>query len=144
MGSSPLAEQLASSIDALREQQRKLADVRRSLADATESATTRDRSVTAVVGSQGELREFKFHSEDFRTMPAAELSAQLVALGNEARAKMARRVADAFAPLSGFGARIRESMTGGSDIEDAFADLRAARAIPPPGQDEPGYRDEEG
>jgi hypothetical protein len=139
VGSSPFAEQLAQSLEALQDQQRKLTEVRRELAKATESATTRDRGVTAVVGSQGELREFQFHSEDFRTMPAAELSAQLVALANEARAKMTKRVTDAFAPLSGFGERLRESMTGGSEIEDAFAALRAARKAPAPA----GHDDEE-
>jgi DNA-binding protein YbaB len=127
MAGSPLSEQLTQSIAALREQQDRVAQVRRELAGATVSVTARDRSVTVEMGSQGELRELRFHSEDYRAMPAAELSALLIQLCNQARQQMAEKVADALAPLSSFGAALRRSMTGGSDWEEALEPLRAAR-----------------
>jgi hypothetical protein len=120
-------EQVAQSLATLREHQERISKVRRGLAKASESATSRDRSITATVGGEGQLLEFTFHSEEFRTMPAAELSAMLVQLANEARQKMARRVAESFEPLTRFGAQLRESMTGGTAVEDILATLHEAR-----------------
>jgi DNA-binding protein YbaB len=127
MGSSSFGEQVAHSVARLREHQERINEVKRSLAEATESATSRDRSVTATVGGGGELLEFQFHSEEFRAMPAAELSAMLVELANEAREKMTRRVAEAFEPLTRFGAQLRESMTAGGVLADLLAPLHEAR-----------------
>ena len=127
MATSPLADQLAQSMAALQQHQDRVAQVKRELAEATVTVTARDRSITVEVGSQGELRDLRFHSEDHRTMPSAELSALLIQLCNQARQQMAERVAAAYAPLTGFGAALRESMTGGSDWEKEFEPLRAAR-----------------
>jgi hypothetical protein len=120
-------EQVAQSVAKLREHQEQVSKVRRGLAKASESARSRDRSITAIVGGEGQLLEFRFHSEEFRTMPAAELSATLVQLANEARQKMARRVAESFEPLTRFGPQLRESMTGSAAMEDTLASLLEAR-----------------
>jgi DNA-binding protein YbaB len=127
MTTSPFADQLAQSMAALRRHQELIAQTSRDLANATVSATSRDRGITVVVGGRGELREIKFHSEEYRSMSPAELSSVLVEVGNQAREQMARKATDALLPLSSFGAELRESMTGGTELEEQLAPLRAAR-----------------
>jgi DNA-binding protein YbaB len=134
MTTSPFAEQLAQSVAALRAQQARVTRISQELAKATESATSRDRSVTVVVGGQGELREFQFHSEDYRSMPPAELSAILVQLCNQARQQVAQRATEALAPLTAFGQALRESITGGTPVEDLLGPLREARESGRPGR----------
>jgi DNA-binding protein YbaB len=121
---SPLQDQIARAMAALREQQTKLGDARLQLQRTTVAVTAKDRSVTVVVGGQGEVREFKFHTDDYRHMPPAELSALLVELITSARSQMSAKVAEAFGPLAGFGSTLRDSMIGGSELDTAFEHLR--------------------
>lgn len=80
--------------------------------------------MTVVVGAQGEVREFRFHDGSYRDLPPAELSALLVELVNAARREMAATVAREMGPLAGFGDALRESMTGGTELERMFAPVR--------------------
>lgn len=125
MTGSPLSEQLTQVFDELRQHRDRIAKVQQELSKATVSVTARDRSLSVEVGSQGELRDVRFHSEDYRTMPAAELSALLVQLCNDARRQMAEKVTASYAPLTSFAAEMRKSMIGGSDSEEALEMLRS-------------------
>jgi DNA-binding protein YbaB len=125
--SSPFQDQLDEAMAALREQQTKIQQVQQDLQQASFSVRSKDRMVTATVAAQGELRELKFHSNDYRSMAPAELSAALVEVIAAARKQAAARVAETFQPLLGAGAKLRESMTGGSEFEELFAPLRAMR-----------------
>jgi hypothetical protein len=80
-----------------------------------------------VVGAQGELRDVRFHGLEYRQLPPAKLSALLVELVGKARAEMAGKVSEAFAPFAGGGDFIRRSMTGGTELDEVLAPLRAMR-----------------
>ncbi|MEU3516879.1 YbaB/EbfC family nucleoid-associated protein [Streptomyces sp. NPDC006654] len=61
---------------------------------------SRDRAVEVTVGAQGELAALQFLDGKYRTMGAANLAASIVEAAQEGRAQMARRVVDAFRPLT--------------------------------------------
>jgi DNA-binding protein YbaB len=123
--SSPFQEQLDQAMASLREQQAKIEGAQQKLRQGTFSARSKDRMVTATVDAQGELGELKFHTNEYRSMAPAELSAALVEVVAAARKQAAAKVAETFQPFLGAGAKLRESMTGGSDFEELFAPLRA-------------------
>jgi DNA-binding protein YbaB len=123
--SSPFQDQLDQAMAALREQQAKIGQTQQELRQASFSVRSKDRMVTATVGAQGELRDLKFHSDEYRSMARAELSAALVEVVAAAREQAAAKVAETFQPFLGAGAKLRESMTGGSEFDELFAPLRA-------------------
>jgi Zn-dependent protease with chaperone function len=102
--------------------------VQQALSSSTESATAKDRSITVVVGAQGEVTAIRFHTERYREMAADELSAALVDLISRARTRMSERVAAAFAPLAGVGEALRSSMVGGTELDGLLDRMRAAGA----------------
>jgi DNA-binding protein YbaB len=134
--SSPFQEQLDQAMAALREQQAKIQRAQEELRQASFSVRSKDRMVTATVDAQGELRDLKFHSDQYRSMASAELSKVLVEVVTAARRQAQAKVADTLHPFAGVGAKLRESMTGGSEFEELFAPLRAMGFSGTPASDE--------
>jgi DNA-binding protein YbaB len=128
--SSPFQGQLDQAMAALQEHQAKMHQAQQALLQASFSARSKDRMVTATVSAQGELRELKFHTDEYRSMARAELSAAVLEVVAAARKQAEGKVAETFRPFMGAGDRLRESMTGGSEFEKLFAPLRAMRPSP--------------
>jgi DNA-binding protein YbaB len=137
--SGHLSDQIAEAMTNLRQHQQNLRTAQEQLQKRKTSATARDRSVTVVVGSQGELREITFHTDSYRQMAPKELSDLLVKLTTQAREEMAGIVAETFAPLSGMGAALRSSLAGGSELDDVLARMREAIDTRPARHDEEEY-----
>ncbi|WP_333769018.1 YbaB/EbfC family nucleoid-associated protein [Streptomyces sp. IBSBF 2435] len=120
-----LKEQLDEAMGELQEHQQKLATLHEELRKATATVRSKDRTLEVTIGNRGDVQEIHFHGTDYRMMAPVELSAVLVETIAAARREMAGKVNAAFAPLRGFGARLRESMAGGSELDDVMAPLRA-------------------
>ncbi|WP_371521982.1 YbaB/EbfC family nucleoid-associated protein [Kitasatospora sp. NBC_01300] len=114
-------EQLAQAMESLAEQQAKMAEATEQLRAMTASATSKDRTVTAKVGSQGEVLALTFHSTAYRSMAPAQLSALLVDVLNEAKARMGEQVIASMRAFEGVGETLRMNFTGEREDEDLFA-----------------------
>jgi DNA-binding protein YbaB len=128
------SEQITQSLERLREHQERMAAATAELQASTASATSKDRLVTAKVGPQGQVVSITFHTDGYRAMAPAELSAALVEVLNRARADMGERVIEAMRPFTGLGESLRASMAGGTELDTLLAPLHAMR---PPRTDQP-------
>lgn len=113
-----------------------VARIESGLRTATESVTSRDRSVEATVGPQGNLTGLNFLDNKYRTMSASALSAVVVETVERARERMARKVVTAFEPLagdisgpSGLGQLDLAQMLGVSPDEPRTARKRSAKPL---------------
>ncbi|MEU7042753.1 YbaB/EbfC family nucleoid-associated protein [Streptomyces varsoviensis] len=122
-----LQEQLQSAMAELAEHTERIQEVQKELGRARASATSKDRMVTATVSAHGEITDLKFHTEDYRDMPSAQLAAVLMATVNEARAAMSAQVGGKVRPLMRQQDSLVDGMFGGSSVEDLLAPLRAMR-----------------
>ncbi|MGW2180950.1 YbaB/EbfC family nucleoid-associated protein [Streptomyces sp. NPDC001732] len=117
-------EQLAEAMANLAEQTRKIQQVQEDLAAASASATSKDRMVTASVNAHGEVLSFKFHTEGYRTMPAAQLAEVLKTTVNAARLEMTTRVSGSVRPLMGAQDDLAKGFFGGGELDELLAPLR--------------------
>lgn len=122
MGTS-LRDQLDEALGELQAHQRKMVEIRDEMRKATATVRSKDRTLSVTVGSRGEVREIAFHGDGYRRMAPAELSATLIETLNQAGAELAGRVRGAFGPHQHVGRRIRESMTGGTELDEFLAPL---------------------
>ena len=136
---SPFNEQLEQVMTQFTEQRAKLQETQEKLEKATVRVSTKDHLLTVTMGIAGELKGIKFHRNDYATMAPAELSAILVETINKAREKAGAKAQAAFSPMAGFGTELRDSMAGGSDLDEIFALIDGATTGPPKRVD----RDEE-
>ncbi|MFB7614109.1 YbaB/EbfC family nucleoid-associated protein [Kitasatospora sp. NPDC056181] len=109
------AEQLEQALAELEEQQAKMAQAAKELQASTASATSKDRMVTAKVGPQGEILALTFHTVSYQSMAPAQLSAVLMDVLNEAKARMGDQIAKSMRSFEGVGESLRLSLTGESD-----------------------------
>ncbi|MFB6817594.1 YbaB/EbfC family nucleoid-associated protein [Streptomyces sp. NPDC056347] len=121
---STLQEQFGEMQKQVREHAEKLAAVQRELAARTSTVRSKDRAISVTVGVQGDVREIKFHNEDFRGMDPVRLGKTLVDLIGRAQNEGGEAARDAFEPLRGKGDEMRRSMLAGTPIEDFLAPLR--------------------
>ncbi|MED7955017.1 MULTISPECIES: YbaB/EbfC family nucleoid-associated protein [unclassified Streptomyces] len=131
--SNPFADQIAQTMEAMRDQLAKAEETQAELEKLTASVTSKDRLVTVKVGPQGQVLALTFHTTGYRDKAPAELGALLTDLLNEARAKVGEQVAARIREFEGIGDTLRLSMTGGSDLDDLLEPLWAMR---------PGYADD--
>ncbi|MET9921977.1 YbaB/EbfC family nucleoid-associated protein [Streptomyces sp. NPDC059605] len=117
-------EQLAEAMAGLAEQTRKIQQVQEELATASASATSKDRMVTASVNAHGEVLSFKFHTEGYRTMPAAQLAEVLKTTVNAARLEMNNKVSGSVRPLMGTQDDLAKGLFGGGELDELLAPLR--------------------
>lgn len=89
------------------------------LAAIRETATSSDRTVTAVVGPQGVLSELTLSEEAYRRHAPAALAKLIVRTTAEAAERAARRAQDALAPVLPPDADPAAVLAGRADIADA-------------------------
>ncbi|MGW1408373.1 YbaB/EbfC family nucleoid-associated protein [Streptomyces sp. NPDC002403] len=135
---STLQEQFGEMQQQVREHAEKLAAVQRELAARTSTVRSKDRTISITVGAQGDVREIKFHTEDYRQMDPVRLGKTLVDLIGRAQSEGGEAAREAFEPLRGKGDEMRRSMLAGTPIEEFLAPLRemakgAAEASKPRG-----------
>ncbi|MFD8960450.1 YbaB/EbfC family nucleoid-associated protein, partial [Streptomyces anulatus] len=106
-------EQLAEAMAQLAEQTKKIQEVQEELARTSATATSKDRMVTASVNAHGEVVSFKFHTEGFRTMPAAQLAEVLKTTVNAARAAVSSKVTSSVGPRFGAPGGVGNGWLGG-------------------------------
>ncbi|MBW5483108.1 YbaB/EbfC family nucleoid-associated protein [Streptomyces bambusae] len=119
---------IKDAMAALYEQRDKMLAVRRDLDAATASVTSKDRMVSATVGPQGQVVSLTFHTKAYQAMAPAELSAALLTVLNDARARMGAQVIERIKGFDGFGDHVRvvTGMTGMPDsLEELMKPLRA-------------------
>ncbi|GAA3185841.1 MULTISPECIES: YbaB/EbfC family nucleoid-associated protein [Streptomyces] len=124
-------DQVDQMMGRLAEHRDRLRETQERLAQETVKVTSKNRAVTVVMGTRSDVREIKFHGEQYRTMAPAELSRTLVQLLTQARAEVHAKVQSAVAPFTGFGDEVRESMLGGT--EQLAAMQQARKMWPQPG-----------
>ncbi|MFF9479893.1 YbaB/EbfC family nucleoid-associated protein [Streptomyces sp. NPDC014733] len=136
-------DQVDQMMGRLAEHRDRLRETQERLAQETVKVTSKNRAVTVVMGTRSDVREIKFHGEQYRTMAPAELGRTLVQLLEQARSEVHAKVHSAVAPFTGFGDEIRESMLGGTEQLKAMQDARkmwpqqgAAGAVRRGGDDE--------
>jgi DNA-binding protein YbaB len=100
-----------------------------SLESATEEVVARNRLVGAKVNGKGELVELKFHTQNYRDMPPAELADAIMDVIRRARQRMADRVAELYEPFMPEGLDVHEAMNGRFDTRSMFE--RMGVPLPP-------------
>jgi DNA-binding protein YbaB len=118
--SSPFNEQIEQVMAQFTEQRTKLQETQRDLQKATVTASPKDHLLTVTMGVSGEVKDIKFHRNDYATMAPAELSAILVDTLNKARELAAAKAQAAFSSMAGFSSGLRDSLAGGSELDDIF------------------------
>ncbi|WP_371649065.1 MULTISPECIES: YbaB/EbfC family nucleoid-associated protein [unclassified Streptomyces] len=122
-----LEQQLEEAMADLAAHTRRVQEMQAELATVTGSATSRGRLVSATVDSGGRLTDLKFHTEEFRTLPPAQLADLVKSTVNEARDAVTAKVGKSVRPLVGEQGDLAQGLFGGSGIEDLLAPLRAMR-----------------
>ncbi|MFC9328457.1 YbaB/EbfC family nucleoid-associated protein [Kitasatospora sp. NPDC057015] len=125
--SNPFAEQIALAMDEMRTELAKAEAVQKEMNELTASATSKDRTVTAKVGAQGQVVSLTFHTDGYREMAPAELAKLLTDVLNEARASVGEQVAERIGRFEDLGETLRMSMTGGTELDEILAPLYAMR-----------------
>lgn len=108
----------------LRRQQENLLAARKKLTDVTTKVTSKDRMVTVILDSRGQLSSIAFNSQKFRKMAPAELGSVLVETISQAQAESRERVMRAFGPLLPAGLDLPGLMAGKTDLNKIFDDAR--------------------
>jgi DNA-binding protein YbaB len=121
--SSGYQEQLGQLMAQLDGKRKELLTAREDMAQQTAKVTSKDRMVTVVVGAQSELRELKFHTEQYRSMAPAELSKVLVEVIETARTQVRDKLLQNAAPLMAVGEQLRDSLIGGSPLHSLIGDV---------------------
>ena len=111
MSGSPYEQRLAEAMAELDATRAAVAHAEAELAEAAVTVRSKDRSVEATVGPQGELTGLRFLEDRYRTMAAGQLASSVLEAAAEARGLMARQVMDLFAPFTVPSERVPE-LTG--------------------------------
>lgn len=118
-----LHDQLDEAVRELRAFQARMLETREEMRRTSVAVRSKDRSLTVTLGARGEVRGIAFHGGSYRAMAPAELSAVLVETLNAAHSELAGKVRSAFREHQDFGRKLRESMTGGSELDGFLAPL---------------------
>ncbi len=92
-------EQLQRALAMYREQRLGLAELQRNLSSISCTASNQRRTVEVTVGHQGELTALTFHTGAYKQMAPAELSAEILAACDLARAKAQDEAARLLQPM---------------------------------------------
>ncbi|WP_399083951.1 YbaB/EbfC family nucleoid-associated protein [Streptomyces sp. BBFR2] len=142
--SSGYQEQLNDIMGRLADHRSKLQETQERLAQQTVKVTSKDRSITVIMGTQSDVREIKFQGEAYRSMAPAELGRTLVQLLEKARLEVHETVTRAVSPMMGFSEEVRESMLGGTDQLRMMREVRQKMGLKDGMPDGPRtYRDDE-
>lgn len=132
--SDPLEERLAEALAEFEETRARLREAGAAAARISATVMSKDRTVEATVGAQGQLTNLRFPSTRYRTMPPAQLASVLMTTIAAARTQAAEQLADVYRP---FGPLPGMSPTdeGGFqelDWDELFAPMREAGMPTPP------------
>lgn len=117
---SSMREQMEAELARLQTTMRELEETNANLESATEEVTAKNRLVTATVDATGRLIELKFHTDGYRSMAPAELSAALIEVIDRAQQKMADRIAKAYDAFTPEGIDTAATMRGEMNIEQTL------------------------
>jgi DNA-binding protein YbaB len=115
-----MREQMEAELERLHTTMRELSDASASLESATEEAVAKNRLVAATVDGTGRLTELKFHTDGYRSMAPAELSAAIVEVVGRAQRQMAERVSQAYEAFMPEGVDPQAAMRGDLDPEETL------------------------
>ncbi|GGQ79311.1 hypothetical protein GCM10010216_46500 [Streptomyces flaveolus] len=113
-----MEDRVAQAWADLEKAQTAAAEAQEKLTRSSATATSRDRTVEATVGAQGQLSGIRFLDNRFQSMAGPQLAASILEAAEKARADMAARVMDVFTPLT-------ELSAGYSDVPGAATDWEA-------------------
>lgn len=119
-----LSEHVAAMSDELLKAQREINAASQAAANATVTRKSKDRLLTVEVGTGGQLKEIKFHGTGHQVLAPAELAAVLIETINAATTELAEKVRELMLPHSGLGTRLRESLTGGTPLDQALESVQ--------------------
>ena len=133
--STPLQQQLEAALSDLRAQRTRIQEASEQLAKTTGTAISKDRSVEAVVDSNGKLASLKLNGTGYRKLAPTELAARIVDTVQAAQDAAARQAAGALTGLMPFALNFGLGPTtpgadGTWDIDAMFE--AAARAVQEP------------
>jgi DNA-binding protein YbaB len=104
------------------EQLDKAAEMQRTLAEMTASATAVRQTVKVTVGGRGELAALEFPTGAYKRMPPQELASVIVATAAQAREKVAEQVAELVGPTLPSGLDISALVSGTANVRDVLSD----------------------
>ncbi|OON81115.1 YbaB/EbfC family nucleoid-associated protein [Streptomyces tsukubensis] len=116
----PMAERMAKARAHLEETQAAIARAEQDLRNTSERVRSRDRAVEVTVGPQGELTGLTFPDNKFASMTGPQLAASVLEASDEGRRRVAERVMETFAPLTGPNPYVPESRGVEMDWEKIF------------------------
>ena len=125
-------DQLQSALSGLKEAKRSANEVRRRTADKTFKASPKNKMFTIAVGGRGELKSLVFRSDDYRSLPPAELAELLVSTFEKARRES---ITAALEGLSGLITQVpmpTEMLSQATSVDDFMSTLIEAtsQALP--------------
>ena len=124
---SSFENQMTEAMRELREKQGEIASALGKLNEATATATSKDRMLTATVDGQGKLTELAFNGKRWREMAPKELGAKIVEVVGQAQEQAALKTSELMGGLVPAGLDLEQLRTVGPDLEsmidDAIADV---------------------
>lgn len=124
---SSFENQMTEAMRELRDKQGEIASALGKLNEATATASSKDRMLTATVDGQGKLTELAFNGKRWREMAPKELGAKIVEVVAEAQEQAALRTSELMGGLVPTGFDLDQLRTVGPDLEtmidDAVADV---------------------
>ncbi|MGC4945593.1 YbaB/EbfC family DNA-binding protein [Streptomyces sp. DT224] len=132
--SNPIEERLAQALAEFEETRAQLRNAGAAAARISATVMSKDRTVEATVGAQGQLTNLRFPGTRYRTLPPAQLASVLMTTIATARTQAAEQLADVyrpFGPLPGM-APTDEGGFQELDWDELFAPMREAGLPTPP------------
>jgi len=115
--SVPMQNQLESALAGLRAQQEKIREFRAAMVERTTTVTSKNRMISATVGSGGKLVALAFKGNRYRNLPPAELSALVVETVSRAQRTAAKEAMEAAIGLMPNGLGLPAFASGDLDMD---------------------------
>jgi hypothetical protein len=131
--SSPLHNQVEQAYAELERQRDALADIRRDLAAAQTTVTSKNRALAVTVDSRGAVTGIKFLTGGYRSMAAAELAQLLVDTIASARSHAMESTVERFRALLPPGMPLLDMINGAVDFDGMVRSALRAANDPWPG-----------
>ncbi|WP_020660766.1 YbaB/EbfC family nucleoid-associated protein [Amycolatopsis benzoatilytica] len=112
---------LEDALGAYQRQRDHYDETRREIENATSTATSARREVTATVGRTGELTELSFPTSAYKRMAPAELASVIVQTISAARQQSMAAAAELMAPMLPPGISAADLMSGKADVHTLFS-----------------------
>ncbi|MFS0696548.1 YbaB/EbfC family DNA-binding protein [Streptomyces nitrosporeus] len=132
--SNPMEERLAEALAEFEETRAKLSEAGAAASRISATVMSKDRTVEATVGAQGQLTNLRFPSTRYRTMPPAQLASVLMSTIAAARSQAAGQLADVYRPFGPIPGMSPTAEGGFQELDwdELFAPMREAGLPTPP------------